>query len=426
MGPESINWDAALQHVALSDIGMRRGNNQDSWKISLARDAAAWRERGHVFVVADGMGAHAAGELASKLAVDNIPLIYDKLRQLPAHLAIGEAVRQANSLIHARGEGSAEFHGMGTTCSALVLLPGAAVVAHVGDSRIYRLRRGTLHQLTFDHSLVWELMEAGRVREEQMPGFIPKNVITRSLGPQAAVEVDIEGIFPVEAGDVFLLCTDGLTGLINDSQIACLLSQLPPEDAAQTLVDLANLRGGPDNITVVIARVAGPPIAAADSTNREADRAAAGPKALVWIAAACLLVAALVTAGAGWWPASVVAVVAAGLLVGWKVVRGAAPESARPDQPLGRAPYRSVVAFPDAHFAAELSDLARQLCQVAEEERWDITQDDLEERLHEASEAAGRNDFGDAIVGYTNVVRMVMRRIRARQSQRAGDSSIDL
>ena len=208
-------------------------------------------------MVADGMGAHAAGELASKLAVDNIPHTYFKLRDLYPPAALRQAIRDANALIHAKGQSSIGFQGMGTTCSCLVLLPQGALVAHVGDSRVYRLRGHRLEQLTFDHSLVWEMAAAGQMAEEDVPAYIPKNVITRSLGPHEIVNIDLEGPFDVAEGDVFLLCSDGLSGQISDEEIGALLHCLPPEEAVQTLVDLANLRGGPDNISVVVARVVG-------------------------------------------------------------------------------------------------------------------------------------------------------------------------
>ena len=210
---------------------MRRTNNQDSLAVVVTDDAATWASRGHLLMVADGMGAHAAGELASKLAADNIPHTYFKLRDLYPPAALRQAIRDANALIHAKGQSSIGFHGMGTTCSCLVLLPQGALVAHVGDSRVYRLRGHRLEQLTFDHSLVWEMAAAGQMAEEDVPAYIPKNVITRSLGPHPTVNIDLEGPFDAAAGDVFLLCSDGLSGQITDEEIGALLHCLPPEEA---------------------------------------------------------------------------------------------------------------------------------------------------------------------------------------------------
>jgi PPM family protein phosphatase len=203
-------WQNCLEYAAVSDLGLRRANNQDSCAFTIAPSETAWQQRGHLFMVADGMGAHAAGELASKLATDTVPLAYCKLAERSPPDAMLTAVEEANSQIHNRGQATAEFRGMGTTTTALVLLPQGAVVAHVGDSRAYRLRGNRLEQLTFDHSLVWEMRASGQTVEGQVPDYIPKNVITRSLGPNPAVHVDLEGPFPVAVGDKYLLCSDGL------------------------------------------------------------------------------------------------------------------------------------------------------------------------------------------------------------------------
>ena len=269
-------WAHCLQHAAKSDVGLRRANNQDSLAVAPASSQDALEQRGHVFMVADGMGAHAAGELASQIAATAVPLAYQKLADRSPSEALLEAVSDANRQIHNRGQASPEFKGMGTTATVLVLLPQGAVLGHVGDSRAYRLRGNRLEQLTFDHSLVWEMRKAGQIPEEDVPGFISKNIITRSLGPNPAVQVDLEGPFPLAVGDTFLLCSDGLSGQVKDDEIGAILATLPPEEAVQTLVDLANLRGGPDNITVIVARVLGPQIAQDAAAGAERGQAAGG------------------------------------------------------------------------------------------------------------------------------------------------------
>ena len=223
--------------------------------------ASGWQSRGHLFLVADGMGAHAAGELASRMAVQAVAHHYHKHLELPPPESLLRALRDANAEIHQRGRANSEFHNMGTTCSALLLLPQGALVGHVGDSRVYRLRHQSLQQLTFDHSLVWEMRAAGQLANRDLSLSIPKNVITRSLGPQAAVQVDLEGPFEIQVGDRFLLCTDGLMAKLQDHEIGLVLVGLPPPEAAQLLVDLANVRGGPDNITVVVIEAVGPAMA---------------------------------------------------------------------------------------------------------------------------------------------------------------------
>ena len=183
MGEVSGIWADCLDCAALSDIGLRRANNQDAYAVALAADQADFDQRGHFFMVADGMGAHAAGELASKIATDVVSLSYRKLLDQSPPEALRAAVLDANRQIHARGEASGDFRGMGTTATVLVLLPAGGLVAHVGDSRAYRLRGRQIEQLTFDHSLVWEIQASGQLADRDLANYISKNIITRSLGP---------------------------------------------------------------------------------------------------------------------------------------------------------------------------------------------------------------------------------------------------
>lgn len=249
----AVNWDDPIIEAAETDTGMRRSNNQDSHIIVRAANPESWRKHGHVFMVADGMGAHAVGELASKMACENIPHNYKKMKNLPTREAIIKAYQEVGAQIHAKSSANRDFQGMGTTCSTLLVLPEGAMLAHVGDSRVYRTRGGQLDQLTFDHSLHWEL-ERGKFATAEQLSKAPKNIITRSLGPEPTVEVDIEGPYPIEAGDVFLLCSDGLSGPVKDPEIGAFMSEFHPADACRYLLQLANLRGGADNITVVIVR----------------------------------------------------------------------------------------------------------------------------------------------------------------------------
>jgi len=250
-----VNWDDIIVDAAATDTGMRRSNNQDSHTIVRASKVETWRSRGHVFMVADGMGAHAVGELASKLACDNIPHNYTKAKAVPAAEAITKAYKEVGGLIHGKATANRDFQGMGTTASTLILGAEGALIAHVGDSRVYRVRNGRIDQLSFDHSLAWELVRRKHLSVEQADKAVPRNVITRSLGPDPNVEVDIEGPLPVEAGDVFLLCSDGLSGPVEDPELGAFAGNFHPKDACRYLLSLANLRGGHDNITVVIARI---------------------------------------------------------------------------------------------------------------------------------------------------------------------------
>lgn len=271
-----VNWEDTIVAASATDTGMRRTNNQDSHAVVRARAEEAWRRRGHLFMVADGMGAHAVGELASKLACDNIPHHYLKSKTGAPAEAMVKAYREVGAMIHSKATANREFEGMGTTCSTLLLLPEGALIGHVGDSRIYRARGTRIDQLTFDHSLVWELVKRKHLTPEQMKKGhgVPRNVITRSLGPDPTVEVDVEGPLPVEPGDVFLLCSDGLSGLVDDPELGAFAANFHPDDSCKYLLHLANLRGGQDNITVVVLRV-GP---WAEPGSPEADAPAAGGK----------------------------------------------------------------------------------------------------------------------------------------------------
>ncbi len=250
-----MNWDDIIVDAAATDTGMRRLNNQDSYAVVRSSKPETWKSRGHVYMVADGMGAHAVGELASKLACDNIPHNYTKARSGTPSEAIAKAYKEVGSLIHGKATANRDFQGMGTTCSTLLLLPEGALIAHVGDSRVYRIRNGRIDQLSFDHSLAWELVRRNHLSEEQANKAVPRNVITRSLGPDPNIEVDIEGPLPVEPGDVFLLCSDGLSGPVEDAELGAFAGNFHPKNACRYLLNLANLRGGHDNITVIIARI---------------------------------------------------------------------------------------------------------------------------------------------------------------------------
>ncbi|GIW81122.1 MAG: hypothetical protein KatS3mg105_2929 [Gemmatales bacterium] len=243
-----------IEHASLTDVGVKRGHNQDNLAVMPAATQEQWQAHGHVFLVADGMGAHAVGELASELAANIIPLTYQKYSSEGTYSAIERAFLEANASIHDRGLQNRDFKGMGTTSSALILRPEGAWVGHVGDSRVYRIRDGFIEQLSYDHSLVWELARRQGISPDVMQG-VPSNVIVRSLGPDSKVEPDISGPHPIRAGDVYVLCSDGLSGPVADHEIGAVASSLPPKEACRFLVDLANLRGGPDNITVIVVKV---------------------------------------------------------------------------------------------------------------------------------------------------------------------------
>jgi len=404
MSESLLNWDDFLQIASLSDVGMRRSNNQDNLCVSMASSLEHWNRKGHLFVVADGMGAHAAGELASKLAIDHIPHLYAKYNDDLPPEAMRQAVKDANLAIHQRGQANEEFHNMGTTCSVLNILPQGAVIAHIGDSRVYRYSQNKIEQLTFDHSLVWEMKAAGQLtEEEEKQGKVPKNVITRSLGPFAECKVDLEGPFPVQVGDTFLLCSDGLTAVIEDSEIGSLLGNMPPKEAAKVMVDLANLRGGPDNITVVIVKVTHPQIATTQAGVAAVDRQknkSAGAPTWIWVAlAVSVLLAILLFCLVNSWLAIAPAVAALVFaILGIIKSFGGNGASAIPSKPFGRGPYMRMPCSSGEQFGKQLAKMISKVKAGAQSEKWAIDWAALE-------------------------VSLLMDQLR---SQNAGDSSIDL
>ncbi len=435
MADRESNWQVDLTHIALTDVGMRRANNQDSMTVVLASDKDEWRERGHFFMVADGMGAHAAGELASKIAVDGVPHLYRKYRELSPPEAMQKSIVETNSEVYRRGQANSEFRAMGTTASAMALIPQGALIGHIGDSRVYRVRGNKLRQLTRDHSLVWELREAGQLDgDSELANSVPKNVITRSLGPNAHVQVDIEGPYRVEVGDTYLLCSDGLMARVTDEEIAAILRNLPPADAGQLLVDLANLRGGPDNITVILAQVTGNELATAD-TDAPAIKIGTvknDPKseliflvvvAVFFLGALLLAVignmlAALVSLGVG----VVVAVVA---FVIRKINERKGVEIGT-GKKLGQGPYTSADCPDPSEFSETLAKITDELRQASGAEKYEIDWTEFDASCERASQARSEKQPEQAIGESAKAVSILMSQIHEAMNRDASDSAIEL
>jgi protein phosphatase len=422
---------SVLEHASLTDVGLRRANNQDTLAVALAGDETDWRRRGHLFMVADGMGAHAAGELASKMACESVPHTYRKLLDRAPADALRMAIVTANTSIHERGQANAEFQGMGTTCSVLVLLPNAALVAHVGDSRVYRLRGEKIEQLTFDHSLVWEMMAAGQMPRGELASFIPKNIITRSLGPRDDVQIDLEGPFPLEAGDTFLLCSDGLSGQIKDEELGAILSVLSPQESARALVDMANLRGGPDNITAVIVRVlAVPPDPAGEPDPVPSVETTSAPLSqALWVLMGLGLLVALLLAASGNLAAALVSgLMAAGAAVialVHNLVRSMPPAPTDVSGPLGSGPHAEHTCRPTAERVAGLCQMAQQLREAAKDEHWTLDWGRFNTFGEKAQAALAAGDFTRAVREYALAISFMMSEIRRQPARRdPRDSSV--
>lgn len=243
-----------------TNIGMKRKHNEDSFILP---------DFERVAVVADGMGGHASGEVASGMAVESVaaylkatldqstitwPFKLDQgVRYETNRLVVG--IKHANQRIYETAQRNDDQHGMGTTIVAALFADDRVIVAHVGDSRCYRLRRQHLLQLTEDHSLLNDYLKMKRLSGEEAGRFTQKNVIVRALGMKESVQVDTLVDIP-QLHDIYMLCSDGLTGMVTDAQIAEIMSQESDLDSAcERLISAANEAGGVDNITCVLARL---------------------------------------------------------------------------------------------------------------------------------------------------------------------------
>ena len=432
MSESLTNWDNYLAVASLSDVGMRRANNQDNMSIMLAGSMEQWQRKGHVFVVADGMGAHAAGELASKLAIEHVPHLYSKYNDASAPEELRKSVVGANAEIHRRGQANEEFYNMGTTCCAMTLLPQGAVIAHIGDSRVYRLSKNRLEQLTFDHSLVWEMKAAGQLtKAEEKSGKIPKNVITRSLGPYPDCKVDLEGPFPLSPNDTFLMCSDGLTGVISDPEIASILANMTPDEAVRVLVDLANLRGGPDNITVIVAKVTHPKMATASDTPPlviNSKKSKFEIPMFVWaLFGASLLFALVFLLSMNIVTAALpgLAAIGSGIYILVQVIRSrSSGQTMTKTQRFGKAPYTRVACASPHKFTEQLADIWSQLVKAAKKNDWDVDRGQLDSMSKEAEQLAKKTDFPSAIRSYGKAISQLMESLRNHTDD--SDSSLDL
>jgi PPM family protein phosphatase len=245
-----------IEVACLTDVGLQRTNNEDSY-LYWEPDSDADLERyGRLAVVADGMGGYEGGQEASRLAVETVCDVYreakadDPLRALIEALALAHQNIQNYALEHP------ELHGMGTTCTAVAVIDHNLFFAHVGDSRLYRIRAGSASRLTRDHSYVGRLVESGIVRSEDAESHPQRHILTAALGSGKDVEPDVPELpIHLEKDDTLLLCTDGLWSLVNEQELAREVKANTPAQACQALVKMALERGGPDNITVLILRI---------------------------------------------------------------------------------------------------------------------------------------------------------------------------
>lgn len=246
-----------IEARGLTDVGQRRDHNEDAFLVDEALG---------LFIVADGMGGHAGGGTASRLAVETIRNAVARAKaHEPQRLAGGgpddasvpellqQAVEEACAVIYRTAQSEPELAGMGTTVTAALVDGRSAYIAHVGDSRCYLLREGRIYQVSEDHSLVNEQLKAGVISADEAKHSRFRNIITRSVGFEQQVQVDLLGV-ELEGGDALVICCDGLSNLVDDSEILAIVEESALDVAPGRLVALANDRGGDDNITVIVLR----------------------------------------------------------------------------------------------------------------------------------------------------------------------------
>lgn len=232
---------------ALSDNGLVRENNEDAWVAIPELD---------VYLVADGMGGHNAGEIAAVSCVEELAKILKKRlkRSLSLNLAeklIAESIEEVNLAVHAKSHAKAEWQGMGCTLACLHFHPEGAIIGHVGDSRVYLFRSGKLFQLTRDDSLVMDLVDRGRMTQEEASLFGQKHIITKAIGTDPVLYPHVQ-VIEMEYGDQFMMCTDGLSDCVKREEIEAIMGRsLTLKDSVEHLIQRANLEGGHDNITII-------------------------------------------------------------------------------------------------------------------------------------------------------------------------------
>lgn len=245
-----------LTSAGISDIGLVRQNNEDVWK---------QLPKKRFYFLADGMGGHKAGEVAAREAIAKLVDIIENdprftgssLHMEEARSLISHAIQDANSHVYNLGRQDPELRGMGTTLCCLFFHPEGLVYAHVGDSRIYRLRNKKLQQMTKDHSLLRELLELGQLNETQAEDFAYKNIITKAIGTEPHVHPSVR-LIDVASDDIYMMCSDGLSDMVKKEEMETILNQkITLKEITEQLVALANEHGGNDNITIVTVKVQG-------------------------------------------------------------------------------------------------------------------------------------------------------------------------
>lgn len=247
-----------IEAASLSDVGLHRADNEDSYLYWEPDSDDDFRRKGRLAIVADGMGVYEGGQEASRLAVETVRDLYDRDFNGDATSTLINALRSAHANIQQFAFEHPQFQGMGTTCTALAIIGRQLFYAHVGDSRLYLVRGDSISRLTRDHSYVGRLVENGIVRSEDAESHPQRHILTAALGSGPEIFPDFpQHALALESGDLLILCTDGLWSLVGDQDLVRVARAHSPADACLRLVRMAIERGAPDNITLQILRVAG-------------------------------------------------------------------------------------------------------------------------------------------------------------------------
>jgi serine/threonine protein phosphatase PrpC len=246
-----------VELASLTDVGCQRENNEDSYGYWEPANDGEFAALGRLAMVADGMGGHEGGQIASRLAVDTFIKAYASANDPDPQKRLLTALKQAHQSIQQRARRDPHLSSMGTTCTAFALVGNRLNFVHVGDSRLYLLREGKLRILSRDHTLIARLLEKNLIRPDQAREHPQKHVLTSALGvPDEEMEIDVpQEPLPLHKDDLLMICTDGLWGQIEAGEIQQALASQSPDAACRSLVQLAKVRGGPDNITVQVLRI---------------------------------------------------------------------------------------------------------------------------------------------------------------------------
>lgn len=413
-----MHWVPKLQYASRSDVGMKRQNNEDNCAVALCPEDSMWLTRGHLFIVADGMGGHEVGELASKTAVDTIRHLYFKTPQEQAKSAIRQAMDEANAAIYDIGSKNRDFKRMGTTCSSLIISGEGFIIGHVGDSRIYRVRDERIDQLSFDHTVASE----NKLRNRRTPTAanvdVEKfgHVLTRCLGPDPKVKVDVEGPYEYMPGDIFILCSDGVTKYLSDTEIGIIAKSLPVPEAAKFIINLSNLRGGADNSTVIIVRISDQEGKSKQPLTKEYDLPTVQPEwvqpLLLGFAFFCILAAGVLSyyqwavAAAGLGILGAVIVILA-FRIGHERERILQKEYEEDDEGSSTVffrPYRTAAVRFTQAFMEQIEGAHRKLLETARKNNWKYDRPKHDIAQKKAEQASAEKKYRVALQEWANAI----------------------